>query len=159
MIPTRPYLIRAFYDWILDNQLTPYLLIDAEGQDVAVPEDYVEDGKIVLNISSSAANNLQMGNQAISFNARFSGVEQNIVSPVRNVLAIYAKENGRGMVFSPEDEDWGDEDDGGPDGGGGDGGGDGGQGPGGPGGSDGSGGSDGKPPKPTGKRPKLTVVK
>jgi len=146
MIPTRPYLIRAFYEWIVDNQLTPYILVDVEDPDVDVPQAFIEDGKIVLNICDTAANKLRMGNQVLTFDAKFSGEEQSIVAPVKNILAIYAKENGRGMVFSPEDEDWGDDD----------GGGDGGPGSGGPGSS---GDGDDKPSSGGKKPPKLTVVK
>lgn len=148
MIPTRPYLIRAFYEWIIDNQLTPYILVDAEDPEVQVPQTFIEDGKIVLNICDTAANKLRMGNQVVTFDAKFSGDEMSIVAPVKNILAIYAKENGRGMVFGPEDEDWGDGD--------GDGGDDGGPDPGGPGpSSDG----DSKPASGGKKPPKLTVVK
>ena len=108
LIPTRPYLLRAFYDWILDNGWTPYVVVNSFMPDVAVPQEYVDgEGKIILNISSSAAQALQLTNQHVEFSARFSGVPMKVFAPVMAVEAIYARENGRGLVFS-EEEDGGD---------------------------------------------------
>lgn len=104
MISSRPYLIRAIYDWIVDSDLTPYMLVNAEMQDVTVPSQYIQDGKIILNISPSAVRNLEMSNDWVMFSARFSGSSMEVSVPPKAVLAIYAKENGRGMVFSDDDE-------------------------------------------------------
>lgn len=105
MKSNRPYLLRALYDWICDNHLTPYLLVDASGEDLNVPFDFVEDNKIVLNISASAVRDLDLSNDYISFKARFSGKSMNVYFPVEAVLAIYAHENGRGMIFQEEDQE------------------------------------------------------
>lgn len=99
MTSSQPYLIRAIYDWIIDNGFTPYLLVNAENDYVMIPRDYVEDGKIVLNINPSAISDLQLGNDYIMFNARFSGKSMEVSVPVIAVLAIYARENGQGMKF------------------------------------------------------------
>lgn len=99
MTSSQPYLIRAIYDWIIDNNLTPYLLVNAENDYAMIPRDYVEDGKIVLNINPSAISDLQLGNDYIMFNARFSGKAMEVSVPVIAVLAIYARENGQGMMF------------------------------------------------------------
>lgn len=114
MTSNKPYLIRALYEWICDNNLTPYIVINASEPTVKVPTQYVEDGKIVLNISPTAAHALKISNEDIDFMARFSGAAMHVYAPVRAVLAIYARENGRGMIFNPET----DEDDGGNGGGG-----------------------------------------
>jgi len=103
MTPSRPYLIRALYDWIVDNGLTPYVLVNADDEDVVVPRQFVEGGKIVLNINPSAVQNLELGNAAVEMDARFSGAPMHISVPVMSVLAIYARENGKGMVFNEED--------------------------------------------------------
>lgn len=103
MTSNRPYLIRALYEWLLDNNLTPHLLVDTSQDDVEVPEQFVEDDRIVLNINPSAVINLQMTNDLISFNARFGGRETDVMFPPHAVLGIYARENGRGMLF-PEDD-------------------------------------------------------
>tara|TARA_R110002072_G_scaffold77125_4_gene180270 strand:+ start:22129 stop:22545 length:417 start_codon:yes stop_codon:yes gene_type:complete len=103
MTSNRPYLLRALYDWICDNHLTPYLLVDATGDDLNIPHEFVEDGKIVLNISPSAVRDLDLSNDYINFKARFSGKSMNVYFPNKSVQAIYAKENGKGMVF-PEEE-------------------------------------------------------
>lgn len=103
MSPSRPYLIRALYEWILDNGQTPYILVDAEGESVVVPRQFVEGGKIVLNITPTAVQNLQLGNQFVELDARFSGTPMHVSVPVMSVLAIYARENGKGMVFTDED--------------------------------------------------------
>lgn len=105
MISTRPYLIRAFYEWIVDNGCTPHIVVNAELPQVEVPEAFVESGQIVLNISMPAVKNLTLNNEAVSFQARFDGVAHDIFVPVIAVMAIYARENGRGMVFSEEEED------------------------------------------------------
>ena len=104
MISSRPYLIRAIYDWIVDNNLTPYLLVNAEAADVTVPEQYIQDGRIILNISPKAVRGLELTNDWVMFSARFGGVSMEVSVPPQAVLAVYAKENGRGMVFSDEDE-------------------------------------------------------
>jgi stringent starvation protein B len=105
MTPNRPYLVRGLYDWTCDNYLTPYLLVDATGDDLSIPFEFVEDGKIVLNISPNAVRDLDIGNDYISFKARFSGQSMNVYFPMNAVLAIYAKENGRGMIFQEEEQE------------------------------------------------------
>jgi len=105
MTSSRPYLIRAFYDWIVDNHLTPYLLVDAEYPGVEVPQEHVSGGRIVLNISPSACRGLHLENDRIIFTARFSGIATQIFVTPASVMAIYAKENGRGMEFEEEDGD------------------------------------------------------
>ncbi len=95
---TRPYLIRALHEWCTDNGLTPYLAVRV-GAGVRVPMEFVKDGEIVLNISLDATSVLRLGNEYIEFKARFSGVSREILVPVNNVEAIYARENGQGMVF------------------------------------------------------------
>lgn len=102
MRPKRPYLIRALYDWIVDNDLTPYLLVQVDGPDVVVPQDFVEDGRIVLNVSPAAVRSLALENDVVSFSGRFSGQAFNVVVPMRAIAAIYAKESGEGMMFEPE---------------------------------------------------------
>lgn len=104
MTSNKPYLIRGLYDWIVDNHMTPYLLVDVSGPDLSVPLEYVEDNRIVLNISPSAVRDLDISNDYINFKARFSGQGMNVYFPANAVQAIYARENGRGMIF-PEDED------------------------------------------------------
>ena len=95
---TRPYLIRALYDWCTDNGFTPYVAV-AVDDTVQVPRDYVKNGEIVLNISFDATSSLKLGNEFIEFKARFGGVSRDIVVPIDRVLAIYARENGQGMAF------------------------------------------------------------
>lgn len=102
MNSNRPYLIRAMYDWIVDNELTPYLLVNAEYPGVEVPQAHVNDGRIVLNVSPKACRGLHMENDRILFTARFSGLATQIFLSPESVLAIYAKENGRGMEFGEE---------------------------------------------------------
>lgn len=97
--PTRPYMVRAIYEWIEDNKLTPYLLVDATLDNVMVPIEHIKDGQIVLNISSSATHKMLMANDAISFSARFGGVSRNLYVPLPAVLGIYAKQNGQGLFF------------------------------------------------------------
>lgn len=100
--PKRPYLLRAYYDWLIDNSFTPYLVVDANYHGVVVPQEYVKDGQIVLNISAGAVGNLSLNNKAIEFNARFQGVPRDIYIPMGAALAIYARENGDGVMFEPE---------------------------------------------------------
>lgn len=139
MTSSRPYLIRAIYQWITDNGMTPHLLVDVSVDGVQVPAEHVQNGKIILNIAPMAISELILGDSDISFSARFSGKSQGLFVPIDAVLAVYAKENGQGMMFSEDDgatsaSDDGDEPDPGP----------------GP-------GSGSSPDKP--KRPSLTVVK
>ncbi|HAT8178811.1 TPA: ClpXP protease specificity-enhancing factor [Legionella pneumophila] len=105
MTSNRPYLIRAFYDWIVDNDLTPYILVDASNPNVQVPREHVQHDRIVLNISPSATRGLLLENDRIVFTARFSGQTEQIFVAPNAVLEIYAKENGRGIAFSAEDDD------------------------------------------------------
>ena len=97
---TRPYLIRALYEWCTDNGLTPYVAVRVDDS-VQVPREYVKDGEIVLNISFDATSALQLGNEFIEFKARFGGKPREILVPVGRVIAIYARENGQGMAFPP----------------------------------------------------------
>lgn len=102
MTPRRPYLLRAFYDWLVDNDLTPHLVVDATLPGVKVPMEFVSDGQIILNIAPRAVGNLELGNEAVSFNARFSGRPHSVIAPMYAVMAIYARENGAGTMFEPE---------------------------------------------------------
>ena len=104
MTPSKPYVIRAIYDWIVDNNCTPHLLVDADSEGVEVPQDYVTDGQIVLNVSPSAVVNLQLSNESVSFSGRFGGVPVDIMVPVDGVIGIYARENGQGMIFDEESD-------------------------------------------------------
>ncbi|EKD77870.1 MAG: ClpXP protease specificity-enhancing factor [uncultured bacterium] len=105
MTPSRPYFLRGLYEWIVDNALTPHVMVDAAHPGVSVPQQYVKDGKIVLNIAPDAILNLAMTNDWVNFDARFSGVKHHIRLPVLSITAIYAVENGRGMVFEKEEGD------------------------------------------------------
>jgi stringent starvation protein B len=98
----KPYLIRAVYDWIVDNELTPHLLVNADNNKGSLPTDYIEDGKILLNIRPQAVEALSLGDNAIEFNTRFNGKSTPIEVAVNAVMAIYAKENGKGLVFDQE---------------------------------------------------------
>jgi len=101
----RPYLIRALYDWVLDNDLTPHLLVAADADGVDVPRQFVtEDGKITVNVSPGAVRGLSLDNELISFSARFSGQNYNVSVPPGAVLALYARENGEGMLFGEVEE-------------------------------------------------------
>lgn len=103
MTSSKPYLIRALYEWIVDNELTPYLMVHANEEGVSVPQQYVnKEGQIVLNIAPRAVVDMQIGNEAVQFKARFSGVPTEIYVPCFAVLGIYARENGKGMMFDPE---------------------------------------------------------
>ncbi len=95
---TRPYLIRALYDWCTDNGLTPYVAVQVD-ESVQVPREFVKNNEIVLNISFDATSSLKLGNEFIEFKARFGGVAREIVVPIGRVIAIYARENGQGMAF------------------------------------------------------------
>jgi stringent starvation protein B len=95
--------MRALYEWILDNQCTPYVLVDASVSGVLVPQQFVKDDQIVLNISPDAVVELTITNQAVAFNGRFGGVATDVFVPISAVVGIYARENGQGMVFEPED--------------------------------------------------------
>lgn len=98
----RPYLLRALYEWIVDNGMTPHVLVNATAPGVRVPRHAVEDGRIVLNIAERAVGGLRMENDALRFNARFGGVSQSVVVPLPAVVAVYARETGQGMAL-PED--------------------------------------------------------
>jgi stringent starvation protein B len=101
-LPTKPYLIRAIYDWCADSGLTAYLAVQVD-EYTQVPKNYVKDGKIVLNISVDAIRNLHMGNEDISCSGRFGGVSHQIMVPITAVIGIFAKENGQGLVFQGQD--------------------------------------------------------
>lgn len=103
MTSNRPYLLRALYEWITDNELTPHILVDAEFEGVDVPRHAIAQGKIVLNISTGATEHLQLENETIFFHARFSGKPYKITVPMGAVIAIYARENGQGMMFAQDD--------------------------------------------------------
>jgi stringent starvation protein B len=103
MTSNRPYLIRALFEWILDNDMTPHLLVDAEQPDAYVPREFVDEGRIVLNVAPRAVQGLHIGNDSISFSARFGGVARQVELPPRAVIGIYARENGHGMLFPDED--------------------------------------------------------
>ncbi|EJK2098122.1 ClpXP protease specificity-enhancing factor [Vibrio cholerae] len=102
MTPRRPYLLRAFYDWLLENELTPHLVVDATLPGVKVPLEYVQDGQIILNVAPRAVGNLELGNDEVTFNARFGGRPHLVIVPIYAVQAIYARENGAGTMFEPE---------------------------------------------------------
>ena len=104
MNSSRPYLMRAIYEWIVDNGMTPYLLVNADHPHVVVPIEHVSNGKIILNVAPEAVQDLDMGGEEVSFNARFSGKPMRVSVPISAALAIYARENGRGMVFNEDDD-------------------------------------------------------
>jgi stringent starvation protein B len=105
MTPSRPYLLRGIYDWLIENEQTPYLLVDAEAEGVTVPTEHIQDGKIILNVSLTATRDLELSNDGVSFNARFSGKPMLVYVPIMAALALYSKENGRGMMFPEENSD------------------------------------------------------
>ena len=107
MTSSKPYLIRAIYDWLVDNDLTPYIVVDVKEGDtrIQVPQEHVANGRIILNISPKACRGLHLENDRIIFSARFSGEVKQLFVPPHAVQAIYSKENGRGMVFSEEDDE------------------------------------------------------
>ena len=100
---TRPYLIRALYEWCTDNGFTPYVAVKVDPT-VQVPREYVQGGEIVLNISYDATSSLKLGNEFIEFKARFGGQPRDIMVPIGRVMAIYARENGQGMAFPVQEE-------------------------------------------------------
>ena len=102
MTSSRPYLVRALIDWIIDNGATPYLTIAANEPGVQVPSEHVKDGKIVLNISGDAIRNFGLDNNTVSFDSRFSGQPFHVIAPVGAIIAVYAKETGQGMAFEVE---------------------------------------------------------
>ena len=102
MTPSRPYLVRALHEWILDNDCIPYVMVDASMPGVAVPDDFVKEGRIVLNISPSAVHGLVIEDAGLSFTARFGGVPMSIYVPAMAIMGIYTKENGEGMFFGNE---------------------------------------------------------
>ncbi len=102
MSSNRPYLLRALYEWISDNSMTPHLLVDATREGVQVPSSTIKDGRVVLNIAARAVAQLDLGNREVRFKARFGGVSQSVAVPLGAILAIYAQETGQGMML-PED--------------------------------------------------------
>ncbi len=102
MTSSRPYILRALYEWILENGCTPYILVNAFGAGVRVPQEHVKDGQIILNISPSAVQGLRILDEAIDFSGRFAGIPTPVYVPVGSVMGIYARENGQGMVFEQE---------------------------------------------------------
>lgn len=104
MTPKRPYLLRALYEWIVDNDLTPHLVVDATIVGTVVPQNFVSEGQIVLNISPTAVQGLQLADHEVRFNARFGGQPMQVIVPMTAALAIYARENGAGAMFEAEPE-------------------------------------------------------
>lgn len=100
---TRPYLIRAIREWAMDNGLTPQLVVNASIDGVAIPDSYVQEGKIVLNVHTQAVRSLELGNEVITFSARFGGVSHAIRLPIHSILAVFARENGQGIFFQEEE--------------------------------------------------------
>ncbi len=100
----RPYIVRALYEWILDNDCTPYILVNALADHVEVPQQFVKNGQIVLNVSPIAVIDLQLTNETIQFNGRFGGVPMDIFVPMTAVMGVYAKESGEGMMFDMDEE-------------------------------------------------------
>ncbi len=109
MTSSKPYLLRALYEWIVDNDTTPYILVDTGNEQVLIPSGIASDGKVVLNLAPAAIENLEMTNEHISFSARFNGVAESIYCPIAALLAIYARENGEGMMFPTEEAEDGSE--------------------------------------------------
>ena len=105
MTSSKPYIVRALYQWILDNNTTPYILVDVTNDQVMIPQGIANDGKLVLNLAPQAVENLEMTNQHLSFSARFNGVAEEIYCPMLSLLAIYARENGEGMMFPLEESE------------------------------------------------------
>ncbi|CAA2929029.1 ClpXP protease specificity-enhancing factor [Arsenophonus endosymbiont of Bemisia tabaci] len=102
MSPRRPYLLRAHYEWLLDNNMTPHLVVDVNIFGVNVPMEYANKGQIILNITPSAVGNLELTNEIVSFNGRFGGVPRHVEVPMSAIIAIYGRENGAGIMFEPE---------------------------------------------------------
>lgn len=105
MTSNRPYLLRALNQWIIDNAMTPYLVVDGEVEGVSVPESAIQQGKIILNISPEAVRDLQLGDDWVMFSARFGGKAESISVPVNAIVAIYARENGQGMMFTSDGDE------------------------------------------------------
>lgn len=103
MTPSRPYLIRAMYEWIVDNGMTPHILAKTGNDQVKIPRQFEEEGTIILNISPDAVHSLNLGIKAVSFDARFGGKPMKVNIPVEYISAIYTRENGQGMMFAEED--------------------------------------------------------
>lgn len=103
MGPNRPYLLRAFYQWLLDNDMTPHLVVNADIPGVQVPQEHVQDGQIVLNVAPHAIGDIEMSNERVMFSARFGGKPFQLNIPMAAVVAIYARENGAGTMFEEED--------------------------------------------------------
>lgn len=103
MTSNKPYLLRAYHEWIVDNNLIPYLVAQANDPNAEIPLQFVQDGRIILNIAPTAVRNLLINNQHVQFQARFGGVVQQVIVPMASVMAIYARENGQGIVFPEED--------------------------------------------------------
>ena len=103
MGPNRPYLLRAFYEWLRDNECTPHLVVNATLAGVQVPVEHIKDGQIVLNIAPHSVGNFEMGNERVTFSARFGGKPHQLIIPMAAVIAIYARENGAGTMFEDED--------------------------------------------------------
>ncbi len=104
MTSLKPYLVRSLYEWIIDNNMTPYMLVNAEHPSAILPEDFIENNQIILNIRPEAVQNLYLGDKTVEFDARFSGNPMKVIAPIPAILAIYAKENNQGMVFDPSEE-------------------------------------------------------
>ncbi len=104
MSSSRPYLLQALFDWIVANDCTPYVLVDASVSGVDVPQQHVKDGQIVLNISPSAVTGFSIGSDGLFFNARFAGIATDIFAPTSAIMGIYARENGQGMIFETEEK-------------------------------------------------------
>lgn len=102
MTSSKPYLLRAIYEWLSDNGMTPFLLVNADVAGVQVPRQYVENGRVVLNIAAGAVQGLVIRNDDVSFSARFGGVAMNVSLPMSAAIAIYARENGQGMFFEED---------------------------------------------------------
>lgn len=104
MPPRRPYLIRALYEWLVDSNEVPHLLVDATADGVQLPASYVKDGRIVLNVGPSAVQFLDIGNELVRFSARFGGSPREVSFPPSAVIAIYGRDSGQGMMFGPEED-------------------------------------------------------
>ena len=104
MTSSRPYIVRALYEWILENKCTPYVLVNAFDEGVQVPQEHVKDGQIILNITPSAVQSLSIHDSAIEFQGRFGGIPKHVFVPIEAIMGIYAKENGQGMMFDLEND-------------------------------------------------------
>ena len=104
MTSSKPYIVRALYEWILENKCTPYVLVNAFDEGVEVPQDHVKDGQVILNITPSAVKSLSIHDSAIEFQGRFGGIPKQVFVPIQAIMGIYAKENGQGMMFDIEND-------------------------------------------------------